>query len=144
MVVVSRFNFAAASSPKASRVSATCLYSESAIRLSATFLSESVTARRESDTSSPFAFLEKKTYGTSAIIITMAKSIKIRVDFLFTGAKIQIKFEFRQRLTEIITELMILFKHINPLLKAADTIPPEFLQTSHSVYHRAFTARMGL
>ena len=82
--------------------------------------------------------------GTSAIIIMMTKNIKIRTDFLFTGAKVQIKSYFRDRLTEIITELMNLFKHINPLEKAFQTSLTERFQTACRLFYRTFLVQTGL
>ena len=53
--------------------------------------------------------------GTSAIISMIANSIRIRADFLFTGAKLQINSEFCYRLTQIITELRVFIQTCQPI-----------------------------
>jgi hypothetical protein len=76
----------------------------------------------------------------------MTKNIKINADFLFTGAKVQIKYYFRDRLTKIITELKNLFKQVNPLEKALDASLSEFLQTLNGLSYRSFLiqTRLGI
>lgn len=83
-----------------------------------------------------------KDKGTSAIITMMTKNIRTKADFLFTGAKVQIKSYFRERLTQIITELMILFKHVNPTKEALKTRLAEFLQTTCRLFYSTFQIYM--
>jgi len=74
----------------------------------------------------------------------MTDSIKNRADFLFTGAKVQIKSYFRDGLTQIITELMILFKQINPVEELPETCLAKALEAPCRLFDGALLVQIRL
>ena len=136
MVVVSRFNLAEAIPSAVKNVSTGTLSGRKFAKVSGT--------ERESASFCAIVLFRKRDNGASAIIKMMVKSMRIRADFLFTGAKVQIKYYFRERLTQIITELMNLFKHINPMKEAFETSLTKRFKTTCRLFHRPFHVQMCL